>query len=31
MNKQPMLATKIRESAMGIGRSLINIEKSLLG
>jgi hypothetical protein len=31
MNKKPMLATKMRECAMGIGRSLIDIEKSLLG
>ncbi|MBD2319600.1 TIGR02221 family CRISPR-associated protein [Phormidium tenue] len=31
MNKQPMVATNIREKAMGIGRSLIDIEKSLLG
>ncbi|ELS34191.1 MULTISPECIES: TIGR02221 family CRISPR-associated protein [Pseudanabaena] len=30
MNKRPMLATKMRECAMGIGRSLIDIEKSLL-
>jgi hypothetical protein len=26
-----MVATNIREKAMGIGRSLIDIEKSLLG
>ena len=30
MNKQPMLATNIRESAMGIGRSLIDIERSFI-
>jgi len=30
MNKQPMLATKMRESAMGIGQSLFDIEKSFI-
>ncbi|TYQ31144.1 hypothetical protein [Pseudanabaena sp. UWO310] len=30
MNKKRMLATNIQEMAMGIGRSLIDVEKSLL-
>jgi hypothetical protein len=30
MNKKPMLATNIQEKAMGIGRSLIDIEKSFI-
>jgi hypothetical protein len=31
MNKKPMLATNIQEKAIGVGRSLVGIEKSLLG
>ena len=30
MNKQPMVATKMRDCAMGIGRSLIDIERTFV-